>query len=699
MKNQHKHDEANRNSRRVGDPLHTELEMIPVSQETLISQETLSAAIELLRSEYMSVKSDYVALSEATHALTNDRDALKLRNAELEAINRRLTDMLWGRRSERRTHSSATPLLNFGDDAQGPLEGSSEQESPEIISAQRAAQEAYDKTKLEQLEARRKARSERRNRTEEFPAHLERRVRILDLPEDEKEGLILLGVKVVERLRFENPKVYVEQIHRPEYVKANAPELGVQSAPSAPAIIEGCKYDFSVIAAIVTMKFAFHNPTYRQEDYFGQSGWRPSRSTSNDLINYAVDCIDPLFAQMWNGLLKQTILVGDDTTLTVLLREAVDEDQQQVLDKRSKDRHKALAAKMRERRSGKSPSNQPDLQTQTNPPGSATSYAWLYSGLDAPAELASTASLIEREHPPPNESPPDFGDRRWEYAPYNIFHWSLTHEHSHIDSHLADFQGIFVGDATGANARLGARSAGRIAHQSCNSHARREFVKAESNDSLLSSQMVSMYRQLYAVEYRGADMTSAERLALRQREAVPIWNRMQAWLSSQEVGQVLPKSSMGQAIGYLRNQWSALRLYLTDGAIPFDNNISERVIRPLTIGRKNWLFLGSAQSAPGRLKLYSIISSAQRHCLSIQAYLEDIFLKLSQAAQHRPQDNAIDSAKLMSLLPDRWAALHPEHVHSDRLLERQLVAENKKYYRLQAGLAGQHPYGAQLIGS
>ena len=69
-----------------------------------------------------------------------------------------------------------------------------------------------------------------------------------------------------------------------------------------------------------------------------------------------------------------------------------------------------------------------------------------------------------------------------------------------------------------------------------------------------------------------------------------------------------------------------------------DNNHSERVIRPLTIGRKNWMFLGSAEAAPGRMKLFSIVSSAQRHCLSIQDYLEDIFLKLSQAAQHRPQD-------------------------------------------------------------
>ena len=99
---------------------------------------------------------------------------------------------------------------------------------------------------------------------------------------------------------------------------------------------------------------------------------------------------------------------------------------------------------------------------------------------------------------------------------------------------------------------------------------------------------------------------------------------MKIWMEREDVKKVLPKSAMGQAIGYLRNQWSALQFYLTDGELPFDNNHCERSIRPLTIGRKNWMFLGSAEAAPGRMKMFSIVSSAQRHCLSIQDYLEDI---------------------------------------------------------------------------
>jgi hypothetical protein len=143
-------------------------------------------------------------------------------------------------------------------------------------------------------------------------------------------------------------------------------------------------------------------------------------------------------------------------------------------------------------------------------------------------------------------------------APYNVFHWSLTHQNAVIDGHLATYRGIFVGDACGANARLERRSGGRITHANCNTHARREFVKAERNDPVLASQAISLYRQLYEVEERGKTLDAAARRELRQRDAVPIWNRMRRWLDSDATRRVLPKSAIGEAFGYLRNQWSAL---------------------------------------------------------------------------------------------------------------------------------------------
>ena len=143
-------------------------------------------------------------------------------------------------------------------------------------------------------------------------------------------------MKITERLLFEKPHMYVEVIKRPQYVVAGQPEQGVKSVPPPLSIVEGSKYDFSVVAAAVGMKFAFHMPTYREQDWFAQCGWFPSRSTVNDLINYAVQTIGHLHQQMWLRLLSQPILLGDDTTLTVLLRGALDAEDLAMLSKRSR---------------------------------------------------------------------------------------------------------------------------------------------------------------------------------------------------------------------------------------------------------------------------------------------------------------------------------------------------------------------------
>ena len=582
--------------------------------------------------DVMSVK--YEALVDATRTLTEDRDSLKQRVAELESSNKRLVDMLWGRRSERRKDSPDQRHLPFGDD---PIDPPSESEQ-EIIEAQDEDDEERDRELLKQLAARRKARKERQEKgREEFPASIERREHVIDLEEHQKVGLKPIGVKITERLRFEKPHVYVEVTKRPQYVVAGKPEEGVRSMPAPLAIVEGCKYDFSVIAQIVSLKFGFHIPTYRGQDWFAQSGWFPSRSTINDLINHAVETISPLYDQMWSMLLGQPILLGDDTRVLVLLRDSLDPKEQAGVDNR------------RSFRATRASGN-------TGPPGSATSYAWLYTSPDV-------------------------------LAPYNVFRWSLTHENSVIDGHLAGYRGVFVGDACGANARLEQRSGGRIVHAACNAHARREFVNAESNDPVLASQALAFYRQLYNIEERGKTRDLAALSELRQREATAVWNRMRLWLDSAAVQRALPQSAIGGALGYLRNHWAALMVYLTDPRIPIDNDQSEQAIRPLTVGRSNWLFLGHPGAASGRMQMFSIVSSAHRHHLVLGDYLEDVLQKLADAQQNHPADLQPGAAYLMDLLPDRWAAAHPKSVRKDRIEEREAVSDAKRSRRAKTRLA------------
>ena len=606
-------------------------QLIKLNEELRERNASLEKTVNELCQENEKRNHDHEALLISTQTLIENRDKLEQRVEELEAINARLVDMLWGRRSERRIDDPNQQVLDFGD--------APDEELQKVLMAQLQADQALDEHLVEDEKRRRRRRRAKQRQTRGFPEHLERRERILDLTDEEKVDLQRIGESIAERMRFEKPNVYIERIIRPKYVAKGQPERGVMAQPPPLSIVEGCKYDFSVIAAILSQKFAFHCPTYRQQDWFAQSGWSPSRSTINDLINISVDVLDPLFQQMWQLLLQQPIILTDDTRIQLLTRGALSCEQ--------------LASLQGRHRSGTPPgkhSSKPEDQ------GSVTSYAWLYTGLK-------------------------------DLAPYNVFHWSLTHQHAVVDAHLRTFEGIVVGDAFSGYTQIEGRSDGRMLHASCNAHARREFVKSEASEPILSAQAESFYRQLYDVEERGKTLDVQGIFQLRQRDAVPIWNRFGKWLNSDQLQRVLPQSDFGKAIGYLRNQWTGLQRYLSDGRIPIDNNQSEQEIRPLTTGRKNWLFLGHPEAAEGRLQLVSIVSSAARNHLMVYDYLEDVLKKLAHAAQNDPAQLALGSEYLLDLLPDRWAATHPQLVRKDRMDENKRVFEKKRARRAARRIA------------
>ena len=455
---------------------------------------------------------------------------------------------------------------------------------------------------------------------------------MLDLSDEEKAGLTYIGDAVSERMRFERPTVYVERIVRRKYVVAGEPDAGVCTPPAPLGIVEGCRYGFDVIAAMITQKYAFHQPTYRQQDWFAQCGWFPSRSTINDMLNHSVSVLEPLVRQMWHRLLEQPVLHVDETTALVLLRDSLSDEQKEQLNRRK-------------------PKKPPDEKSELTERGSATSYAWLFTGLE-------------------------------DFAPYHYFHWTLTRSHSALDEWLSTYEGTLVADAYEAYTNIEKRSDGRIVHASCNLHARREFTNAERYEPVLCAEMVSLYRELYAIEERGKLLDPSSRLELRQRESIAVWERIDRWLDSDRVQQAaLPSSPFGKAVGYLRNQWDALQRYLHDAQLPIDNNLAEQVIRPLTVGRKNWLFLGHPQAAAGRMELMSVVSSAHRHNLMVEDYLADVLEKLANATQNDPSLLELNSEYLTALLPDAWAKTHPQSIRHGRVTEKTDRAEGKRVRR------------------
>jgi transposase len=264
--------------------------------------------------------------------------------------------------------------------------------------------------------------------------------------------------------------------------------------------------------------------------------------------------------------------------------------------------------------------------------------------------------------------------RFWTYIgdaehPYSTYDFTRNWTRDGPATFLSDYRGFLQADAYGGYDGIYVGSDGGIVEVACWAHARRKFHEARPNAPREANRILEWIRQLYDIEDRALQSTAEERLALRQREAVPILDRIEAHLDELS-GRALPKSALGKAVTYARNQWAALRVYASDGRLTIDNNVSERTLRLQAIGRKNWEFLGSAEAGPRAAVLFTILAGAKRHLLEPWAYLRDVLLRLS-----------VGETDLASLLPDRWAASHPEHVLKHRLDESRRRAARQKETR------------------
>jgi len=141
---------------------------------------------------------------------------------------------------------------------------------------------------------------------------------------------------------------------------------------------------------------------------------------------------------------------------------------------------------------------------------------------------------------------------------------------------------------------------------------------------------------------------------------------------------VLPKSKFAEALGYLRNHWDPLRLYLTDGRMPMDNNETEQLMKQVAVGRKNWLFVGSVAAGERAADFLTLVSSAVRNDLDVWAYSKDVLDQLLAG-----------STDYHSLRPDIWKESHPEAVREYRVQERRDRAERQRFRRAQRRIEAQ----------
>jgi hypothetical protein len=272
--------------------------------------------------------------------------------------------------------------------------------------------------------------------------------------------------------------------------------------------------------------------------------------------------------------------------------------------------------------------------------------------------------------------------RFWVYIgdalhPYSVYDFTMSRSRDGPATFLADFRGFLQADAYGGYDGIYLGSKGTIVEVACWAHARRKFYDARPNAPRDANQVLEWIRQLYDVEDRARNFTPEERQALRERESVPILDRLEKYLDELSP-RILPKSAFAQAMTYARNQRAALRQYVNDGRLTIDNNVSERALRLQAIGRKNWEFVGSEAAGPRAAVLFTIVAGAKRHRLEPWAYVRDVLLRLSTG-----------ETDLEALLPDRWGASHPEHVLQHRLDESRQRAARQKEKRERRRTPGQ----------
>jgi transposase len=261
--------------------------------------------------------------------------------------------------------------------------------------------------------------------------------------------------------------------------------------------------------------------------------------------------------------------------------------------------------------------------------------------------------------------------RFWVYVgndqhPYSVYDFTMSRSRDGPQNFLQDFRGYLHADAYSGYDAIYLGSGDAIVEVACWAHARRKFFDAKGNYPRQAHQVLVWIRQLYDVEDRSRELAADARCALRRAESEPVLDKLEAYLQQLE-GSVLPKTAFAKAVSYARNQWDALRRYTEDGRLTIANNVSERTLRQHPLGRKKWLFLGSKTAGPRAAVLYTILAGAKRHRIEPFSYVRELLLR-----QHA------DDSHLEELLPDRWAAAHPEAVLTHRLEESRRKAATQR---------------------
>ena len=539
-------------------------------------------------------------------------DTLSKEYEELQLAYNKLLQQRFGNRSERYIEAPDQLRLDFGD-------------TDEAADAANGLADAVEE--LEQTIPEHTRRKPRKKRDEKLPDHLPR-YEVTAEVSDEMKACPTHGERTLlpesmwdqtETLEFERPKLNVRVTKYPKYACSGETQCGIDSPERPTGIVEGNKYDTSIAAEIITAKFSYHMPIYRQQDYFAGSGWTPGRSTLLNILTGCFFVIDPLLAYFKRTVQNDSVIGCDDTGVTLLYPKTIP-----TFDLNDPKQRRIHEVFIRAREEDKS---------------SINAKMWAYRG--ASVKL-------------------------------NVFDFTVSRHRDGPEVFFADYSGTLLGDCWHGFEAIALASGGQIVRAGCNSHARRKIREsmAYPDDR---KHWLRWFKELYDIEDRGKVMSPEQRYQLRQSEAKPMWDAMEQWLEEvkfRTFNVILPKSDFGKALQYIRNHFIELKRYLDDASIPIDNNETEQLMKQVAIGRKNWLFAGSVAGGERTAGFLTLVSSALRNDLDVWLYVKDVLDQLlAGVTEYEP------------LLPWNWSADHPEAIRQYRVDERKERTDRKRFKR------------------
>jgi len=442
-----------------------------------------------------------------------------------------------------------------------------------------------------------------------------------DLPESEKccekcrHALTKIGEESRLLLDYVPGRIQALNHVRLKYA-CKACEQCVKLAPGPVVPVPGGIAGAGLLAHTLISKFDDHLPLHRQAEMLQRLNVKLPKSTLCGWVGQSAELLAPLYALMRELVLQGKVIQTDDTHVNYQLGKGHGAAAKPLSDEADAQSCLDLEGNTDGQAEPKSPSKRKLI---------SKGYVWAYIG--------------DEQHP---YCVFDFTTSRSREGPMNFL--------GHAPPGNKAFRGYLQADAYSGYEEVfrttGDEGKPLVLEVACWAHARRYFFDAQnSQDKELAQAALAMIGKLYDVERVLKESGAAEEEIARVRgeRARPLLDAMGAWLE-QHKGKVLPKSPMGQAIHYALGNWTALNRYIERGYLSIDNNASERALRNVVIGRKNWLFAGSEAGGRWAAVAYTLIESAKRCGANVWEYLRDVIERIPTTRLSQLQD----------LLPDHW---------------------------------------------